>query len=96
MTNLLVKIPFNLIRLNEVAGEKEVIFPYGNGWYKLSWENTPERFKELYVVWLKLQGMEIPDYLKDYEKDTIDIKDVDIEIDLSKCEKIPAEYPLAG
>jgi len=93
--DMIVEIPFNLVRLNEVANTREIVFPYGNDWYRMSWEDTPERFKELYVAWLKLQGIEIPEWLKDYEKDTIDIKDVNIEIDLSKCEKIPAVYPLA-
>jgi len=43
---------------------------------------------------LKLQGLEIPEHLKKYERDTIDISDMNIEIELDECEKIPETYPL--
>ena len=89
-----IKVPFNLIRVNEGREGLEIVFPYGNDFYRMKWDKVPDRFKELYVVWLKLQGMTIPEWLKEYEKDTIDVSDVSVEIDLDNCEKIPETYPL--
>ena len=88
------KIPFNRITLNKVRDRLEIVFPYGDDFYRLEWEKVPNRFKELYVVWLKLQNKPIPDYLESYIKDTVDVSDVNIEIDLDECEKIPETYPL--
>jgi len=89
-----VNMPFNVIRINEIEGNREIVFPYGNDFYRMEWDKVPSRFKELYVVWLKLQGMTVPEWLKNYEKDTVDVSDVSVEIELDECEKIPATYPL--
>jgi len=89
-----VNVPFNVIRINETPNGKEVVFSYGEDFYRMEWDKVPDRFKELYVVWLKLQGMTIPEWLKDYERDTVDVSDVSVEIELDECEKIPATYPL--
>jgi len=74
----------------------EIVFPYRNQWYRLDWDKTPDRFKELYVVWLKLQGKEIPNYLKKWETVMIDVENVNIEINLAECEEIPETYPLGA
>ena len=89
-----VKVPFNLISINETPRGREIVFVYGNDFYRMDWDKVSDRFKELYVVWLKLQGKEIPEWLEECEKDTIDVSDVSVEIDLDECEKIPATYPL--
>lgn len=91
-----VNIQFNVIRINETREGLEIVFPYENKWYRLDWDKVPERFKILYVVYLKLQGIEIPDYLTEFNRDTIDISNTLIEIDLDNCIEIPVEYPLSG
>ena len=83
-----VKIPFNLIRINQVRESLEVVFPYGNDFYSLKWDFVPDKFKELYVVWLRLNGYKVPDWLKEYEKKVVDVSDVNIEIELNKCKKL--------
>jgi len=89
-----VKIPFNRLYVNQGRDGLEVVFHYDKNWYRLSWSKVPEKFKILYVAMLKLQGLEIPEHLKKYERDTIDISDMNIEIELDECEKIPETYPL--
>ena len=89
-----VKIPFNRLHVNEGREGLEAVFNYDRNWYRLSWDKVPEKFKILYVATLKLQGLEIPEHLKEYERDTIDISDISIEIELDECEKIPESYPL--
>jgi len=89
-----VKIPFNRIHVNQGREGLEVVFYHDKSWYRLDWKKAPEKFKILYVAMLKLQGFEIPKHLKEYERDTIDISDIDIEMELNECEKIPRTYPL--
>ena len=91
---MIVKIPFNLINVNQSGENLEIVFPCNDKWYRMDWDKVPEKFKILYVATLKLQGLEIPEHLRKYEKDTIDVSDVNVEIDLSQCEEIPEEYPL--
>jgi len=90
----MVKVPFHLIRVNTSEGSLEIIFPYGNKWWKLDWDKVPDRFKHLYVVYLKLQGIEIPDHLKEYQVNTLSMDNIDISIDLDKCVQVPENYPL--
>ena len=89
-----VKIPFHLIHVNSGRSGLEIIFPHNRKWYRLEWSKTPEKFKILYVAMLKLQGIEIPEHLKQYERNTIDLSEIEIEIDLNECEEIPEAYPL--
>ena len=91
----MVSVPFHVIKVNQRRDKLEIVFPFGNTWWRLDWDKVPERFKHLYVVWLKLQGKEIPDYLKDYEVETLSVKEVTVRIDLDKCEQVPENYPLA-
>jgi len=91
---MIVKIPFNRIHVNQGRNGLEIVFRYDKNWYRMDWDKVPEKFKILYVATLKLQGLEIPEHLRKYEKDTIDVSDVNVEIDLSQCEEIPEEYPL--
>lgn len=88
-----VKIPFNLINVNQGRESLEIVFPYGKDFYRLDWDKTPDKFKELYVVWLKLNGYKIPEWLKDYDREIV-VTDVSIEIELDECEKIAERYPL--
>jgi len=89
-----VRIPFNLIRVNQIGKRLEIVFPYGNDFYRLDWSKVPDRFKELYIVWLKLSGYKVQEWLKEFERDVVDVSDVSIEIELDECEKIPETYPL--
>jgi len=93
---MVVKIPFNLMSVNQGREGLEVIFRYGNAWYKLPWDEVPDRYKELYVVYLKLSGIEVPEWLRTYDVDTVDISAIDIEIDLNKCIEIPENYPIGA
>ena len=88
------KVPFHHIKVNKRQNEREIIFFYEENWYRLDWAKVPEKFKILYVAFLKLQGSDIPNDLKEFEKDIIDISDTNIEIDLDACEKISTTYPL--
>ena len=90
---MIVKIPFNLIKINKTRESLEIVFPYGNDFYRLDWDKVPDKFKELYVVWLKLNGYKVPEWLKDYEREIV-VSDVSIEIELNECEKIAETYPL--
>ena len=90
---MIVKIPFNLIKINKTRESLEIVFPYGNDFYRLDWDKVPNKFKELYVVWLKLNGYKVPEWLKDYEREIV-VSDVSIEIELNECEKIAETYPL--
>ena len=91
----MAKVNFSLIRINETPNGREIVFPYGKEWYKMSWEDAPERYKQLYVAYLKLQGIPIPDWLTSYDVvGTIDMSSIDVEIDLNKCVEIPENYPL--
>ena len=94
--SIVVKVRFNLIQVNEIGESREVVFPYEGRWFRMDWNKVLERFKVLYVAMLKLQGLEVPEDLKEYERDTIDVSDIDIEIDLNQCEEIPEMYPLGG
>jgi len=37
---MIVRIPFNLIRVNQGREGLEVVFPYGEDWYRLDWDAT--------------------------------------------------------
>ena len=91
----MAKIKFSLIQINEGRDGREIIFPYDKDWYALDWEKVPDRFKELYVLYLRLQGLEIPDYLKAFQKDSLQVKNLDIQIDLDVCRKISEMYPIS-
>jgi len=84
-----VKIPFNVIQIN-LTKEKtlEVVFFHGGKFYAMPWNEVPEKFKILHVAKLKLLGCSIPDFLKSYIKDVVDLSDVNIEMDLSKCKVV--------
>ena len=90
----MVEIPFYSINVNSGREGLEIVFNYNRKWYRLKWDKVPEKFKTLYVATLKLQGLKIPDYLKKYEKDIVNVSDLSIEIDLNECEEIPETYPL--
>ena len=92
---MLVKIPFNQIQVNVVAFEgAEIIFPYGSKWYRMKWNNVPARFKQLYALKLRLEGVRVPDALEQYVVGNIDVSDLDIELDLAKAEEVDENYPL--
>lgn len=91
---MIAKIPFNLIKVNSVDGRLEVVFPYGSDFYRCDWEDVPDRFKELYVLFLRLSGCSVPEYFEDYVVDIIDVEDLDIEFDLDKCGSVPLTYPV--
>ena len=92
---MLVKVPFNQIQVNMVAFEgAEVIFPYGDKWFRMKWDDVPTRFKQLYVLKLRLEGVRVPDALEQYVVGGIDVSDLDIELDLTKAEEVDENYPL--
>ena len=90
----MVKINFHQIENNEAFGEREIVFPVQGKWFRMKWNNVPEKYKQLYVVYLKLQGIPIPAWLKKYETKITSVDDTTIEIDLTKCEEITKEYPI--
>lgn len=88
------EIPFNMMFVNKTREGIEVIFQHYGKWYRMNWENVPERFKHLYYAKLKLEGKPIPDFLKPYEVKEITIENAVVRIDLDDCEEIPETYPL--
>ena len=92
---MLIKVPFNQIQVNVVAFEgAEVIFPYENKWFRMKWDDVPTKFKQLYVLKLRLEGVRVPDALQQYIIDTIDVSDLNIELDLDKAEQVDESYPV--
>jgi|GEM_PF-6465839 len=90
-----VKVPFNQIQVNLVAFEgAEIVFPYKSKWFKMRWNNVPDRFKQLYVLKLRLEGVKVPNALKQYIVNDIVIGDLSIELDLDKAEEIDENYPI--
>ena len=90
----MAKVPFTAMRVNVTPEGREVIFPYGPSWYRLKWADVPERFKVLYVAKLRLNGYDVPDDLKPYERDSVTLDDLTVEVDLTKAEEVTGEYPL--
>lgn len=89
----MVTVKFYQISVNLTDAAREIIFPYEGKWYRMDWENVPDKFKQLYVAYCKLNGVEIPDFLKPYDIGTFDISTTDIELDLTLAEEIPETYP---
>jgi len=88
-------VPFHTIQVNAVAFEgPEVVFPYEGKWYRMDWADVPDRFKQLYVVSLRLQGISVPSALQEYIVDTIDVATLDIDFDLTKAQEVDEEYPV--
>lgn len=92
---MLVKIPFSQIQVNMVAFEgAEVVFPYGDKWFRMEWAKVPDRFKQLYVLKLRLNGVRVPDALEQYIVDNMSVSDLDIELDLEEAEEVDEDYPV--
>jgi len=83
-----VKVPFNKIQVSLAKDRRVILFPYGDEWYEMEWDKVPGRFKELYVLKLKLSGVRIPEDLKEFEKDWIEVSEVEVKLDLSKARAI--------
>jgi len=93
---MLVKVPFNQIQVNAVAFEgAEIVFPYENKWFRMKWGNVPVRFKQLYVLKLRLEGVRVPDALQQYVVDNMNVSDLNVELDLDKAEEVDENYPLS-
>ena len=88
-------VKYNTIQVNKTASGYEIIFPVGSRWYRLSWDLVPDRFKQLYVVDLKLRGVSVPDFLASYNTDPVEIGDATVDIDLSLCDEVPEDYPVS-
>lgn len=89
----MISLDFHNLRINSFAGSLEVIFSYAGQWYKLDWDCAPERLKQLYSVYLRLQGLQ--DEVTGYDKSEICVGSTTVEIDLSKCTPISHEYPVS-
>jgi len=88
-------IKYSVIQVNRTSEGYEIVFPCNGKWYRLSWDLVPERFKQLYVVDLKLQGISVPDFLAPYNVDPVEIGDTTVDIDLSLCDEVPEDYPVS-
>ncbi|RLB10375.1 MAG: hypothetical protein DRG27_03145 [Deltaproteobacteria bacterium] len=82
-----VKLHFSKFNVNEVNKERVVVFVLNDGkWtYQIDFADMPDKFKYLYVLYLRLLGKQVPDDLSDYVADAIQIDDFSIEVDLSKA-----------
>ena len=90
-----VKVPFNQIQVNLVAFEgAEIVFPYESKWFRMGWNDVPDRFKQLYVLKLRLEGVKVPNALEQYIVNDVDVSDLSIELDLGKAEEVNEDYPI--
>ena len=91
---VVVNVKFRDIRVNTTPSGREIVFRYGDQWFRMGWENVPDRFKELYVAYLKLMGFGVPEDLSEFDRETYDIGDGSVEIDIDKAIKIHEIYPI--
>ena len=87
---------FTKIHVSYYDGVRYCVFRYGDDWYMTEFDNMSDKFKQLYVAYLILNGYKVPDDLTTYISSCLDVSDITITIDLSKCQKIPDRYPLGG
>jgi len=90
----MVSVPFHKIHVNTTPNGKEIVFKYEDKFYRMDWANVPDKFKQLYVAKLKLEGIAVPEDLASYDVGTFDLSDTNIELDLNSAEEISATYPL--
>ena len=83
-----VRIPFHAIQVNVTPRGREIVFPVEGKWYRMPWSRVPERFKELYVALLRLQGARIPPELWRYARDEVCLDDLNIELDMRYAERL--------
>lgn len=38
----MARVKFSAIRINETREGRKIVFPYGNDWYKMPWEDVPD------------------------------------------------------
>jgi len=87
-----VRLPFHAIQVNVTPEGREIIFPVKGEWYRMPWGRVPERFKELYVALLRLQGARIPPELWKYARDDVKLGDLTIELDLRYAERLEERW----
>jgi len=90
----MVEIPFHRILVNSGREGLEIVFPYMGKWYRMKWEDVPEKFKILYVARLKLMGVTLPSYLKQYERVQVNVEELNITLDLTKAEEVKEEVTM--
>jgi len=90
---MMIQVEFYKIHVNSGREGLEIIFPYNDKWYRMKWKDTPKKFKILYTARLKLDGIPIPNELKEYERKRVDIEDLMIELNLNKAEEVIETYP---
>lgn len=81
-----VKMYFSKFNINDVNGVRYVTFSLNKGKsvYQIKFDDMPDKFKYLYVLYLRLVGVNIPEDLSGYITNTIQVDDLSIEVDLSK------------
>ena len=75
-------VHFANILINENNGKRELIINIGKWAFSLSWDKISDDYKYIYVAWLKIQNLSIPDDLQEYIMDTIDISNLYFDINL--------------
>lgn len=73
------------IQVNEGPDGKEIVFPVGDKWYRMPWDNVPEKFRKMYWALVRLSGGEIP---KDLDYDSVVVNDAVIELDMEYAEEM--------
>jgi len=81
----IAKIEFNKVLITFEENKRVARFQYRDTEYKLDFENSPLKLKQLYIAKLVLNGNNIPEDLKQYYSSAINIDDLNIEFDLTKC-----------
>lgn len=78
-------VHFTNILVNENNNKREVIINIGKWTFSLSWDKIPDNYKYIYVAWLKIQNLSIPDDLQEYIMDTIDISNLYFDINIDEA-----------
>ncbi len=78
-------VHFANISVNTINGEREAIVTVGRWSYSLPWNKLPDRFKQLYVAWLRLQNLAVPQNLQQYITNNIDISNLYFDINLNEA-----------
>jgi len=78
-------IHFANINVNVVNGVREAIVMINHWSFSLPWDKLPDRFKQLYVLWLRLQNIPVPQDLQQYVVNNIDVANLYFDINLDEA-----------
>jgi len=85
-----VAIPFRVIQHNITPEGEEIVFPYGDRWYRCPISKVPEKYFKLRDVYLWIEEGKTVNRIVRLNLNVPPI----VEIDLEECEEITETYPI--